>query len=355
MVAATHPRSPSRKDLTGPALRTFFRIAEAWRLKERDQMLLLGLDNRSTFQSWKRGVVTAIPKDALERISYVLGIYKGLKILLPKTADEWVHKPNTGPLFGEVSAGTHDLRQCRGPLHRAPVRGCAARLIVDIPTNRIRWRPCYRIIPSRFPPTTLFEEVADPADLEAVYAVEAMTNDRLREEIGELSLVPAEDRVSGPGSSPIMAAFTHLNPEGDRFTDGTYGVFYASLALETVIAETRYHRTRFMEATGEPAQELDMRVYAVDLEAELHDVRDLRESHPDLYHPTNYGSSQQCASVLRGGGSNGIVYLSVRHVGGECAAVFRPRLVANCRQERHLCYVWDGRGITTVYEKKALD
>ena len=93
-----------RKDLTGPALRTFFRIAEAWRLKEQEQMRLLGLDSRSTLQAWKRGDVAAISKDALERISYVLGIYKGLSILLPQTADEWVRKPNAAPLFGGRSA-----------------------------------------------------------------------------------------------------------------------------------------------------------------------------------------------------------------------------------------------------------
>jgi hypothetical protein len=92
--------APRRKDLTGPALRTFFRIADAWGLREHEQMKLLGLDNRSTFQSWKRGAVAAIPKDALERISYVMGIYKGLKILLPRTADAWVRKPNDAPLFG---------------------------------------------------------------------------------------------------------------------------------------------------------------------------------------------------------------------------------------------------------------
>lgn len=62
-------------------------------------MRLLGLDSRSTFQSWKRGAVSSIPKDALERISYIIGIYKGLKILLPKTADEWVRKPNDAPMF----------------------------------------------------------------------------------------------------------------------------------------------------------------------------------------------------------------------------------------------------------------
>ncbi len=92
-------KAPSRKDLTGPALRTFFRIAEAWGLNEAEQMKLLGLDNRSTLQAWKRGAVAAIPKDALERISYVMGIYKGLKILLPRTADAWIRKRNEAPLF----------------------------------------------------------------------------------------------------------------------------------------------------------------------------------------------------------------------------------------------------------------
>ena len=100
MQAATTDRQIDRKDLTGPALRTFFRIADAWGLKEQEQMRILGLDSRSTFQSWKRGAVAAIPKDALERISYVMGIYKGLQILLPKTADEWVRKPNKASMFG---------------------------------------------------------------------------------------------------------------------------------------------------------------------------------------------------------------------------------------------------------------
>lgn len=226
--------------------------------------------------------------------------------------------------------------------------------MLDVPTARIRWRPCFRIISSRFPPVGLFDAVADPADLEAVFQIEAMTNDRLRDEAGDLALVPQEDRISGPGSTPIMAAFTHLNPEGDRFTDGTYGVFYASLTIETAIAETRHHRVRFLQATDEPAQEIDMRVYAVDLDAKLHDIRAMRDSHPALYHPISYAVSQELAGLLRAEGSNGIVYQSVRDEGGECVGVFRPRLLTNCRQERHLCYVWDGTAISMIYEKKEL-
>ena len=73
-----------------------------------------------------------------------------------------------------------------------------------------------------------------------------------------------------------------------------------------------------------------------------------------VYDPSNYGASQRLARELRRAGSNGIVYDSVRHDGGHCAAGFRPRLFANARQERHLCYVWDGTRIRNVYEKRAL-
>ncbi len=226
---------------------------------------------------------------------------------------------------------------------------------MEIGISAVAWKPCYRIIPSRFPPVSVFEAVADPADLEAVFAIEAMTNDRLREEAGDLSLVPPENRVSGPGSTPIMAAFTHLNPLGSRFSDGSYGTFYAGLTLETAIKETRHHRSIFLAATDEPPLELDMRVYAVDLGASLHDVRGMRETHPLLYHSTSYSTSQAVARDLRDAGSHGIVYESVRHEGGECASIFRPKLLSNLRQERHLCYVWDGSTISDIYEKKKLE
>lgn len=222
------------------------------------------------------------------------------------------------------------------------------------PIARIRWQPCYRIIPSRFPPIQLFERVADPQDLEAVFALEALTNPRLRDEVGDIRLVPPDERISGPGTSIIMAAFTHLNPDGSRFSDGSYGVFYAGREIETAIAETRYHRARFLRATAQGPMELDMRVYAVDLDSDLHDLRGASAEQPLLYHPDNYSPAQHLARQLRDGGSNGIAYDSVREAGGSCAAVFRPRLLANARQERHLCYVWNGQKVKTVYEKRAL-
>jgi hypothetical protein len=225
---------------------------------------------------------------------------------------------------------------------------------VTPPVSRIEWKPSWRIIPSRFPPISLFERVTEPDDLDAIFELEAITNPRLRNEVGDISMVPPEDRVSGPGSSIIMSAFTHLNPEGSRFTDGTYGVYYAAYDVETAIAETKYHRERFMRATGQERMDLDMRVYVVDLVGDLHDLRGQREAHPLVYHATNYAAAQHLSRDLKQSGSNGIAYDSVRRSGGECAAVFRPPLLSNAQQERHLCYVWDGKAITSVYEKREL-
>jgi hypothetical protein len=223
-----------------------------------------------------------------------------------------------------------------------------------IPTTAVRWLPCYRIIPSRFPPINLFERVTDPADLETVLDIESMTNDRLRNEVGSLNLVPPEDRISGPGTSPIMAAFTHLPPYGSRFTDGSFGVFYAGRTLETAIAETKYHREAFLRATSEPRIELDMRVYAVDLDAVLHDIRGMRDTMLGIYDPSSYTASQALAIEIRNSGSSGVAYDSVRKPGGDCVAIFKPRVLSNCRQERHLTYVWDGSSISIVYEKRDL-
>lgn len=98
--------APDVERLAGPALRTFFAIVEAWRLTNDEAMKLLGDPPRSTFYEWKRAGEGRLQRDTLERISYVLGIYKALQILLPDAAaaDRWIRQPNTAPLFGGRSA-----------------------------------------------------------------------------------------------------------------------------------------------------------------------------------------------------------------------------------------------------------
>jgi len=226
---------------------------------------------------------------------------------------------------------------------------------ISYTARAVRFSPCQRIVASRLPTIHLFERVADPADWDALYALESMTNPRIRNEIGELRLVPVADRVSGPNASIVMAPFTHLAPQGTRFTDGRFGAYYAAESIDTAIAETRFHRENFLRATSQPPIELEMRCYLADVGCELHDLRTRRAELPDVYDPASYAASQKLGREIRDAGSNGIAFDSVRRDGGECVAIFRPRLVQNVRQSVHLRYVWDGNSISDVYEIRVMN
>jgi hypothetical protein len=220
---------------------------------------------------------------------------------------------------------------------------------LKVATAKFAWHPAYRIVPTRYPSIYIYDRVADAAEFEALYALEAMTNDRIRDESGAIELVARDERVFGPGSGPIMAAFTHLNPLGSRFSDGSYGVFYAAKRRATAIAETRHHHGSFLRATAQGPMHLPMRLYGVDIDAKLHDLR----AHPDreVFDPDSYAASQALGRELRAQGSLGVGFRSVRDPEGECAGLFTPRCARNCRHIAQLLYVWDGAGFTDVYEK----
>lgn len=226
-------------------------------------------------------------------------------------------------------------------------------LAVDVPPlEPTRWQPSYRLIASRYPTVGLFDAIADPADLDVVFAIEALTNPRIRDQIGQLQLVPPAERVSGPGSTPIMAAFTHLNPEGSRFSDGSYGVYYAAASVATALAEVAWHRARFLERTAEPPIDVDLRLIEADVDAPLHSLLGWREAAAALYDPHHYGAAQALGARLRAAGSWGLRYHSVRDAQGQCVALLRPRALGPARATAHLALHWDGRRITHWYEKR---
>lgn len=89
-------QSHATGDVTQVALKTFFNITEKWQATEAQQMIILDLSDKSVFTSWKRGGLTEIPKEKLERISHVLAIYRSLRTLFPTSslADAWIRKSN---------------------------------------------------------------------------------------------------------------------------------------------------------------------------------------------------------------------------------------------------------------------
>ncbi len=98
--------TPSPRQLSAAGLRAFLRLSELWRLSVAEQMRLLGLRSRSTWFKWRRDPEVDLPPDTLERLSYLLGIYKALQLLFPdpQRADEWLRRPNDAAPFGGRSA-----------------------------------------------------------------------------------------------------------------------------------------------------------------------------------------------------------------------------------------------------------
>lgn len=208
----------------------------------------------------------------------------------------------------------------------------------------------YRLIPSHYPPIQLFENLLDPDELEMAYLLEGLTNDRLRDQVGDISLVAPEDRITGHGSSPIMAAFTHAGIES-RFTRGHYGVYYAGLDLKTALAESKFSRARLLSATDEPSQVITMRCYKCKAEGIVVDLRD----NPQVHTPDSFSHAQSVAEKLREQNEMGILYNSIRYPGGDCIAALRPCLLkAPATQSGHYQFHWNGTEITTVLEVRSI-
>jgi hypothetical protein len=228
MTAVAKPALP-KVDLGSPAaaaaaLRTFWRLAEAWELSAAEQATLLGV-GRTTLYQWKQGKVGSLDRHQLERLSYLFGIYAACRSSFRSRA-----APTNGCASRtrrRCSAAGRRSSACsvaRSPISMScgttSTRSAGARLDRSRPHpgRPLHVASVVRLIPSRYPTVALYDAIADPADLEVVFAIEALTNARIRDELGDLQLVAPEERVSGAGSTPVMAAFTHLNPDGSRFS-----------------------------------------------------------------------------------------------------------------------------------------
>ncbi len=214
---------------------------------------------------------------------------------------------------------------------------------VACPVSAIRWIGACRLVASRYPTVGLFDRVASPADLAAIIELETWTNDRISAELGVLATIPHDEWVTGePMASVVMAAFCHPHPDGGRFSDSARGAWYAARTLETALAESIYRRTQELLEIGALDTRVEMRLYRADFRATLHDVRANKPIFAPLYDPDSYAASQPFARRLLESGSNGVVYRSVRHPGGQCLACFRPRLVRHVRTAGHFEYRWQG-------------
>lgn len=216
------------------------------------------------------------------------------------------------------------------------------------------WKHHHRLVASKYPPVSLFEDYVDAELLNAAFQIESRTNARLRAEAGDLSIVPREDYVLGAGASPVMAAFTHYG-HPSRFTDGAFGVYYAARSRDTAVAEVRFHRTRFLKHTSEPSLQMTLRCYVGTIQKPLFDIRS-DQKYAEYLNPDidTYPHPQKFSAHLRSTKAWGLLYPSVRHAGGECVAFYRPPAVGIPAQGKHIIFYWNGEKISEVFEATEL-
>ena len=213
------------------------------------------------------------------------------------------------------------------------------------PLTLVRQLDTHRLVPSRHlarGDSVLAAIADDDAHLQAIFELDAATNDRLLGERGRLPGVGLEELVSGiPHAGVINAAFCHPHPLGARFSSPDRGAWYAAFEVETAQAEVAFHKSVQLAEIGRWEDSVTYDDYLADFSATFHDLRRARGFKAALA-PGSYLRSHALAEDLLAAGSLGMVYPSVRSGGGTCVACFRPALVTNVR--RHLTYrlTWSG-------------
>lgn len=207
----------------------------------------------------------------------------------------------------------------------------------------------YRLIHTKYPTIDIFDDVASPDEFDILFEIQEITNPRLANEVGNLGLLPRSEWVLGiPGANYAMAAFTHVNPEGSRFSNGEYGVYYIGDSKDTAISEIKYHCERYWRNVPElKFERFEYRCLATEMAgAVFADITGLPDSHP-YYHPTDYQPAQEFGAQLRASNEIGVTYRSVRNPGGICWGLFTPRLITSIIPSSLHQIIWD-RGIISV-------
>lgn len=198
-------------------------------------------------------------------------------------------------------------------------------------------RETHRLIPAKFLTENVLETLPLPPEtLSNLSELDAATNERkVGERGGNVAISPLELVYEIPEAHIVNAAFTHASPYGGRFNDARRGAWYAAVELKTAIREVSFHKRLFLrDARFRGRRTFEYSDFNADFAGRFH-VLEARETTECLLPspvPQCYAVSQALAKSLLASKSSGIVYPSVRHVGGTCIACFRPALVHNPRR-----------------------
>ncbi len=207
----------------------------------------------------------------------------------------------------------------------------------------------YRLINSKFPPIALFDDVANADEFDVLYQIQALTNPRLQNEVGRLELIPRSQIPFGiPGCSYATAPFTHINPAGSRFSDGSFGVLYLAASMETALAEVQHHQNQYWSKVQNLNYErfVFRGLSCTFVDEAMRDAVSIPMDDP-IYDPVDYTHSHRLGKAIKDAGWLGLRYSSVRMHGNYCWALMSPRPVSSITQTAHYEMIWNGQ-ITSV-------
>ena len=205
-----------------------------------------------------------------------------------------------------------------------------------------------RLINSKFPTINLFDDVAEPEEFDALYAIQSITNLRCKNDNGTLTSLPKEKIPEDiEGLHYACAPFTHFNPDGSRFSNGSFGVMYLADSAETAMAQVCFHQLRqWQNIEGLQFDSVVLRQLDVTFSADLIDLT--QDTNSPFYDSDNYIEAQSLGFNLYHLGHEGVQFESVRRKGHTCWALLTPKRIEKIVQSNHYELIFDGEKISHV-------
>jgi hypothetical protein len=204
------------------------------------------------------------------------------------------------------------------------------------------WTDAHRIVSRPTGPiAALTLLVNDARELDALVAIEGLTNPLARDAAGALAIIPPARRYVGPNATLVMTPF--ILPNASRFSDGSYGVLYAAGTVDTALRESGHHQMLRLTATSAPpGTTVPMFSFSLHIDTTIADVRRRAGGDVAVYDPASYAASQPFGKRVRADGHDGLHFDSVRHPGGECVGIFWPDGVKHARTGTEWRFYFDG-------------
>lgn len=201
---------------------------------------------------------------------------------------------------------------------------------------------CFRLIPSRFPPVSLYERVAANDQLNEVVEAENLTNPRLRSAERLTGGVAPLDETSPRLQNWNLAPFAYSNPEGSAYFRPLHRCLELGEDLQTALALSVRRREAFLSRTAEAAIGLDMRVLKTPVKGRM---IDLRRVHFDPDKAQRWGLGDRIAPL----DCDGILFCSPARPSATCVGVLRGNALGRTQQTKHFRFIWNGQRISTLY------